>query len=101
MHDHPWNVRTFILRGWYSEERASWNRPYDSKVRFRFRMRGDTARLLFGEYHRITAVSPGGVWTLFITGKKRGTWGFQVNGTKAPWREYLNVRVANKGEPNE
>ena len=45
-------------------------------------------RLLYGQYHRISAISDDGVWTLFITGRKRGTWGFWVNGRKVPWREY-------------
>lgn len=93
LHDHPWNARTFILRGWYQEERqrrhcgmSNWTATY-----LVMREPGDTARLNFGEYHRIQAVSPGGVWTLFITGRKRGTWGFLVDGTKAPWRAYLGI----------
>lgn len=81
-HDHPWNARTFILRGWYEELRE------DGK-RYR-RFAGDTTTLRFGEYHRIVEVSPGGVWTLFVTGRHRGTWGFLVDGHKVPWREYLD-----------
>lgn len=82
MHDHPWNARTFILAGWYSERRedGDWDIV---------RQAGDTAVLRFGEYHRITAVSPGGVWTLFVTWRYRGTWGFLVDGRKIPYREYL------------
>lgn len=111
LHDHPWNARTFILRGGYVE-----NRPSSKEVMATFRAAkphmsaewanvtqllqvtkreaGDTAALRFGEYHRITEVSEGGVWTLFITGRYRGTWGFLVNGKKVPWREYL----LSKGE---
>ena len=81
LHDHPWNARTIILWGWYIETRED--------GRMRKRQRGDTARLRFGEYHKIETVSLGGVWTLFITGPKRGTWGFEVNGVKVPWREYI------------
>lgn len=87
-HDHPWNARTFILRGWYDEVRQGEVIWEDRLIR---RSAGDTARLCFGEYHRITEVSEGGVWTLFITGRKRGTWGFLVNGRKVPWREYLGI----------
>jgi hypothetical protein len=57
------------------------------------RVPGDTARLMFGEYHRIAQISDGGVWTLFITGRNRGTWGFMVDGKKVPWREYLGLEV--------
>lgn len=83
LHDHPWNARTFILRGDYTEMRED-GRTY-------WRRAGDTAALKFGEYHRITSVSDGGVWTLFMTGKHRGTWGFSVDGVKVPWRRYLGI----------
>lgn len=82
LHDHPWNARTIILKGGYLEERE------DS---VRLRVAGDTSRLRFGEYHRISSVLSGGAVTLFITGKYRGTWGFRVNGKKIPWRKYLGI----------
>nr|WP_315437948.1 hypothetical protein [uncultured Pseudomonas sp.] len=109
LHDHPWNARTIILRGWYTEQRLL--QPDDpvlhqllmkaSEMRQSFdaafqateyidRRPGDTARLNHGEYHRIDQVSPGGVITLFITSKWRGDWGFLVNGVKVPWRTYTN-----------
>lgn len=81
LHDHPWNARTIVLKGWYDEE-------LPGSV-FRLRTVGMTGRILFGQYHRIHELSPGGVLTLFITWRKRGTWGFLVNGKKVPWREYL------------
>ncbi len=91
-HDHPWDARTIILRGWYRERRlffySDTNTP--TSVGF-FRTRGDTATLKFGEYHRIEQVSPDGVWTLFITWKYRGMWGFNVDGVKVPWRQYLGL----------
>lgn len=87
LHDHPWNARTFILRGWYDEVRIL----ATGGLHFAHRHAGDTVALKFGEYHRITEVSPGGVWTLFVTGKYRGTWGFDVDGTKVPYREYLGL----------
>lgn len=108
LHDHPWNARTFILRGGYTEARREEapHYPRYSVAEFEamrgirpgrpapvvteyIRGPGDTAALRFGEYHRITEVSLGGVWTLFVTGRYRGTWGFLVNGKKVPWREYL------------
>lgn len=56
------------------------------------RQPGSTALLRFGEYHRIRYVPPEGAWTLFITWRKRGTWGFWVDGRKVPWREYLGIK---------
>ncbi|MDB5967141.1 MAG: hypothetical protein JWQ72_3641 [Polaromonas sp.] len=91
LHDHPWNARTIVLRGGYWELLLGSGRPgAPDRVR-RARQVGDTGRLLFGEYHRITSVSAGGVWTLFFTWKYCGTWGFLVNGKKVPWRQYLGL----------
>lgn len=86
MHDHPWNARTIILRGDYTELRL-----VDGLEKQFMRLRGDTATLSFGEFHRITDISTGGVWTIFITGPYRGTWGFLVNGVKVQWRKYLGL----------
>jgi len=107
LHDHPWNARTIILRGWYTEERLELADPVDMLTPRRqllwlpgdeirkqatvTRNPGDTAKLLHGEYHRIDQVSPGGVTTLFITSKWRGDWGFLVNGVKVPWRTYTGT----------
>lgn len=100
LHDHPWNARTFILRGWYRELRQVKVKTsagmYTTTVR-RLREPGHTGALRFGEYHRITQVSPGGVWTLFITWRHRGTWGFLVDGKKVPWREYLAANEKAEG----
>lgn len=102
LHDHPWNARTIVLREWYREERS-----IDLSTRDRAAGRlglfypeartilrrdaGYTGRLLFGQYHRITEVAPGGVWTLFFTWRDQGTWGFDVDGVKVPYREYLGL----------
>lgn len=84
LHDHPWNARTIILRGFYVEQ-------LDGQKTAKVRDAGYTGRLLYGQYHRIAAVSQGGVWTLFITGRYRGEWGFKVGGKKMPWREYISL----------
>lgn len=91
LHDHPWNARTFILRGGYTEIRPIEFTARGGGTAILERNAGETAALKFGEYHRITRVSPGGVWTLFVTGRYRGTWGFNVEGVKVPWREYLGL----------
>lgn len=79
-HDHPWNARTIILDGYYVEERGD--------LMFS-RVPGDTATLNFGEFHRIVHMPDDGVWTIFITGRKRGTWGFLMpDGSKLPHYQY-------------
>lgn len=80
MHDHPWDARTIILDGAYIEEMP------DHMVG---RQPGDTRAIRFGEYHRIVGVTKGGVYTLFFTWKYMGTWGFNVDGVKIPYTEYL------------
>lgn len=105
-HDHPWDARTMVLRGWYKEARLAgqmtssdwvYDPPefltYNSEmgtVAHYTRRAGYTGPLLFGQFHRITEVSPGGVHTLFWTWKYQGGWGFYVPGEgKVPWRDYL------------
>lgn len=84
-HSHPWiAARTILLDGWYIEEL-----PDGSE---RVRRRGDTGLLLHDDFHRIDRVSPGGVWTLFITYRNAGTWYFDVDGRKVPWREYVGAK---------
>ncbi|MDH0745244.1 hypothetical protein N5D61_02660 [Pseudomonas sp. GD03842] len=88
LHDHPWNARTVILRGWYKEDRRHfWTVGGHSDIPY-WRNPGDTAELRHGEFHRIDQVSDGGVWTLFITSRWQGNWGFLVNGKKVDWRIY-------------
>lgn len=113
LHDHPWNARTIILKGWYTEKRLLEGDDRDQAIRHmdaveffkkglqsggnvevtevKLRRPGDTAKLGFGEYHTITDVDADGAWTLFISGPWRGVWGFLVNGVKIPWREYLGI----------
>lgn len=102
MHDHPWNARTIVLRGWYEEERPgdifhqgdTWREYTDARGTFTprevfNRRAGYTGRVLFGQYHRISEVPPEGVYTLWFTWAYRGTWGFLVNGEKIPYKTYL------------
>jgi hypothetical protein len=93
-HDHPWDARTIILKGWYEEQRNKLNvLPGAPGYVFFLRAVGDTATLKFNEYHTVTGVSPGGVWTLFFTWKYEGGWGFWVDGKKVPYREYLEKKL--------
>jgi len=90
VHDHPWDARTILLRGYYMELRPRLidQAPTGAAGVF-VRKRGETATLKYRQYHRIARVSPGGVWTLFFTWNKQGSWGFLVDGVHVPWREYL------------
>lgn len=107
LHDHPWHARTVILRGMYTEQRlleagdpvltsllmnaAAQLGTFEyawQATEYIDRNVGGTAQLRHGEYHRIDSVSDGGVWTLFITSRWQGEWGFLVKGKKVDWRIY-------------
>lgn len=90
-HDHPWNARTIILKGWYLERRLQNFGMADLDVRHA-RLPGDTAAIRFGEYHTIDKVSVRETWTLFITWKYQGTWGFWVDGVKVPYKKYFALQ---------
>ena len=85
-HDHPWPYLTCILRGGYREERyndlgdlvsAKWHGP------------GSIVYRPANSWHRLQVPAGQTAWTLFITGPKRQTWGFAVDGKKVPYREYF------------
>lgn len=82
MHDHPWNARTIILKGFYIELK-------ENQLEGNVRWPGDTSAILFNGYHHISYVRESGVWTFFIMFKYQGVWGFKVNGVKVPYREYF------------
>lgn len=69
LHDHPWGwSRSFILAGWYLEERRDFTRV---------RAAGGTYGMTGDTFHRV--VLPAGardVWTLFIHGPYVKHWGF-------------------------
>lgn len=88
LHDHPWDARTMVMCGWYIEER-----PFSVFARVGFkRTRAYTGPVKFNQFHRIAEVSPGGVYTLWFTWKYQGTWGFDVDGKKVPYKTYLAER---------
>lgn len=84
-HDHPFNYLTIILRGYY------WERRYDDRGRCISHKMHGPGSIIFrraNSWHMLE-LHQGKVTTLFITGRKvDGHWGFNVNGTKVPRREY-------------
>ena len=88
LHDHPWNWRTLVIKGWYCEE--------DAYGDIHYRQAGSTIARQASEIHRIIAVSEGGVWTIFIMKRKRQSWGFIVNNSdgfprKIHYKKYLSL----------
>jgi hypothetical protein len=83
LHDHPFDYRTIILRGWYDE--------CDVFGRSNIRSAGDTVAARAQTFHRIAAMPAGGVWTLFIMGPRINRWGFLVGGRKVYYKHYLKL----------
>jgi hypothetical protein len=81
LHDHPFDYRTIILKGWYVEE--------DIFGELHYRGTGDTVANRAQTFHRIATVSPGGVWTLFIISRRINRWGFLVGGRKVYYKDYF------------
>lgn len=91
LHDHPFNARTWILKGGYDEVRASVPLDLYSGDRAMFeytRLVGDSTTLGFEQYHKITKLHGGEAWTLFMFGRYLGSWGFLVNCRKVKRAEY-------------
>ena len=85
LHDHPFNFRSILLQGWYVERRPDGGRTITA---------GETYRAPATRWHRISQLSEGGVWSLFIMGRRVNDWGFLVDGEKVPWQRYLSERQA-------
>lgn len=88
LHNHPWDyAESRILRGWYREKRQAcyWPRTTTEQrgPETLHRRAPGTRNVLRSDYfyediHRIVAVSPGGVWTLFRTSARHGRgWGMR------------------------
>ena len=95
MHNHPWNARTFILRGWYIEKRREDNGD-DS---LSFMSMGRIEKLTPADFHTVLDVSEGGVYTMFVTFDYQWSWGFLVNGETFPWRDYLAAKQKEDEKP--
>lgn len=93
MHDHPWTFLSVVLRGWYIEDRPlSPERADFPEIGVAtLRKVGSYALRRFYHRHKIISVSPGGVWTLFVTFRKRQAWGFYTEQGKVWWWKFENV----------
>jgi len=85
MHDHPWWSISFILRGSYIE--------HTLKGDF-VRKAGSITFRKATDLHWIELEKP--VYTLFITGPKVRSWGFQCESGWVHWKEYVFNRGANR-----
>lgn len=85
-HDHPWPYVTIILRGGYVEQRFD---ELGRVVSQRWHGPGSVLYRPANSWHRLHLPAGQSALTLFISGSKCQSWGFNVNGVKVHWREYL------------
>lgn len=99
LHSHPFNFRTIILRGWYIQEvpLRYWPKQKNDVRTFKM-LPGMQASCYYNEggqtsnLHRITQVSKGGCWTLFIMwGGKRDDWGFMTKQGYVNYKDYSEL----------
>jgi len=92
LHNHPFSYRTFVLQGFYAEERQA---VQDSTLT-QWLCSGDTVSTDAASFHRIADVSYTGVWTLFCMTRDAGTWGFSVDGQFIDSRTYFKIRGSDR-----
>jgi hypothetical protein len=85
-HDHPWPYLTIILKGGYFENRYSDAGEFTG---MRWHGPGSIIFRPANSWHMLELDGKPAT-TLFITGRKSQTWGFNVDGAKVPYYEYLN-----------
>lgn len=107
-HDHPWNFRTFVLKGSYTDEYWEFSKYRDGTGRrWRLESRDEKVSAPATRYrprqhiHRVILKDGKPAWTLIVTGKyhfdadKNADWCFVTPTARVPWREYLGL---TKGE---
>lgn len=96
MHNHPFNYRTFVLKGRYAEE---YDEPgiHDSRLcGYRWLHRGQSGTGDADKFHRIAFVPPEGVWTLFCMTRNTNKWGFNHDGAFVLSTRYFRMRGYGK-----
>lgn len=102
LHSHPFDYSTFILKGFYYEEKLEGGRyvpgvPSSISTTSR-RMEAGMIGHMDSSFHRVAAVAEGGVWTMFWMGPNNGKWGFLMpDGRYLDRRAYFRHKGYTKG----
>lgn len=75
LHDHPWEVAySFILSGWYVEER--WQNKWLGDKKLAMKSGGALTRITGDDQHRVVMEDGAVTWSLFWHSKRIKGWGF-------------------------
>lgn len=101
-HNHPWNFKSFILYGGYTE-RVYWIDRQTGQLRSEFRsyVQGDTNISKMSEYHQVVTVIPGTI-THLIADDNDTEWGwldFKTGGHIAATRDPEFARMMREVNP--
>ena len=88
-HDHPWDYTTRLLSGTYTEHTP------DGVVRYQAPC---TLTRKAESLHRLE-LADGPVWTYFVTGRFRRTWGFATNSGWVAYTDYAAAGTLAGCEP--
>ncbi len=97
LHNHPWKISySLILRGSYTEERKLDDEEINgtNAPRTRTRLVRWFNILRDTDFHRVVELRGDEVWTLFVTGPRVQSWGFEEDGEFTDWREYIDRKKA-------
>lgn len=84
-HNHPFGFVTIILKGGYTE---TLNR--NGKTTHRWYTPGSVLRRTTKDFHRLTLLPNQETWTLVFFGRKKQSWGFDVDGEYWDHEYYLS-----------
>lgn len=78
LHNHPWDQSvSLILNGGYTEHRRTEAKgPLGYDVLTRKLKSGDVNAINRDTFHRVVELGSDVVWTVFVTGRRIGDWGF-------------------------
>ncbi len=92
MHDHPWDFRSLILRGSYTEESVA---HVGQTPVTRTYTPGTVIEHEYSDFHQITLNTPV-VWSLVVATGMRHPWGYLVNERWVPqdtYRDWKNGKL--------
>ncbi len=79
LHSHPFYGLSLILVGGYREERREalpGRAPIMNRVRVSEYAPGSVSLIRPSTFHRVDLLAPTGCWTLFVSSRGNGEWGF-------------------------